>query len=71
MLPSGNDAAIVLSISLGILMHWKQRKPKAWHAIKKKGGLIDFDNAKDIEKKELTLMFLNHMNNNAEKIGMR
>ncbi len=33
--------------------------------------MIDFENEKDIEKKELTLMFLNHMNTNAERIGMR
>lgn len=70
MLPSGNDAATVLSLSVGLLMLWKMKKPKLWSKLARRGGLLDFDQEKDVEKKELTILYLKHMNTNAERIGM-
>ena len=33
MLPSGNDAATVLTLTVALLINWKMKKPKLWNKI--------------------------------------
>jgi hypothetical protein len=43
MLPSGNDAALVLSISVALLMNWRTKRLKLWEKLRTQGGVIDCD----------------------------
>ncbi|KAM3137125.1 hypothetical protein pb186bvf_010853 [Paramecium bursaria] len=69
MLPSGNDAALVLSMATATLINAQKNYPELWRRYSQ-GYLIDLEAELENNKKLLKYTFIQQMNENSQSLNM-